>query len=323
MKKILTLSILTINILFCSNESLYTDAKLGIQMIEKSGIVFIAAEKMENIIRGSRVVDTSALFSSSILGEMPCSPLYSCPLEVEKLLSDLGIERDDFLVLYDKSYGVYASTLYTLLESLGHQNMTILDGGVEAILKIDPNQKLYNKYMHKIVNLTQKEKSLTEDIQKKLNILKPHLLVQKSTLESSKSIKKESYQFDKGNVTFLLSTDDLREVVEQVQMGDNNMTIVDTCPMIDIVGNRYGSYEVGVTPFSWKKIIKIEDNSIKPEEKLKTLFNSFPKEKEYVLYCMEDSNKALFMMTVMRQLGYNKIKAFTGNWSVWTGGKDE
>ena len=323
MKKILILFILNSSILLYANVPLYTDAKLAIQMIEKSEITFIAAEKMKKIIRGSKVLDTSALFSTSILGEMLCSPLYSCPLEVEKELSELGVKKDDFLVLYDNSYGVYAATLYTLLESLGHQKMTILDGGVDAISTIDPNQKLYNKYLNEISSLVPKRKELIKSIQKKLNILKPHLLVQNSTLESSKSIKKESYQLDKGNVTFLLSANDLREVVEQVQTGDKNVTIVDTCPMIDIVGNRYGSYEAGVTPFSWKKIIKIEDNSIKSEEKLNTLFNSFSKEKEYVLYCMEDSNKALFMMTVMRYLGYNKIKAFTGNWSVWTGGKNE
>ena len=323
MKKNLILTILTINILFGSNESLYTDAKLGIQMIEKSGVIFIASEKMEKIIRGSRVVDTSALYSSSILGKMPCSPLYSCPLEVEKQLSALGIKSDDFLVLYDKSYGVHASTLYTLLESLGHQNMTILDGGVEAILKIDPNQKLYNKYMHKIVNLTEKEKLLSDDIQKKLDILRPHLLVHKRPLESSRSVEKESYQLDKGDISFLLSAIDLQKLVEKVRKGDTNVTLVDSCPMVDIVGNRYGSYEVGVTPLSWKKLIEIEANKIKSKEELNKVFNSFPKEKEYALYCMENSNKALFMMTVMRQLGYNKIKAFTGNWSVWRGGKNE
>ena len=323
MKKILILIILNINLLLYASNPLYVDAKLAIQMIEKRDIVFIAAEKMKKIIKGSRVVDTSALFSSSILGEMPCSPLYSCPLEVEKELSRLEIKREDFLVLYDNSYGVYAATLYTLLESLGHKNMVILNGGVEAILEIDPNQKLYDKYMHEIANLTEKEKSLTKDIQKKLDILKPHLLVQEKSLAPSKSIEKDSYQIGKGNVTFLLSAKNLEELVRQVRMGDKNITIVDTCPMVDIVGNRYGSYEVGVTPFSWKKLIKSKEKRVKSKEELNTLFNSFSKEKHYALYCMEDSNKALFMMTVMRNLGYNKIKAFTGNWSVWIRGKDE
>ena len=318
MKKILILFILNINILLYANEPLYTDAKLAIQMIEKSKISFIAAEKMKKIIRGSQVIDTSALFSSSILGEMPFSPLYSCPLEIEKQLSELGIKRTDFLVLYDKSYGVYASTLYTLLESLGHQKMTILNGGAEAISKIDPNQKLYNKYTGEIARLLPKKKSLIEDIQKKLDILKPHLLVQKKFLESNKSNKKESYQLGKGNITFLLSIYDLKKIVAKNRTGDKNVTIIDTCPMIDIVGNRYGTYEAGVTPFSWKKLIEVEENKIKSKEELNTLFNSFPKEKEYALYCMENSNKALFMMTVMRYIGYNNVKAFTGNWSVWS-----
>ncbi len=323
MKKILTLVILNINIVLYANEPLYTDAKLVIQMIEKRDVIFIGAEKMKKIVRGSQVINTSALFSSSILGEMSCTPLYSCPLEVKKQLSELGVKRDDFLVLYDDSYGVYASTLYTILESLGHPKMTILNGGAEAISKIDPNQKLYDKYMQEISNLTKKDKSLLEGIKKKLDILKPHLLVQKNSLVSIKSDENDSYQLGKDNITFLLSTNDLKEIVNQVRIGDKNITIVDTCPMVDIVGNKYGSYEAGVVPFSWKKVIDIENNSIKSKEKLNTIFSFFPKEKEYVLYCMENSNKALFMMTVMRQLGYKQVKAFTGNWSVWTGGKDE
>ena len=323
MKKILILLILNINILFCANASIYTDAKLAIQMIEKSNVVFISAEKMQNIIRGSRVIDTSTLFSSYILGKMPCSPLYSCPLEVEEQLSKLGIKNNDFLVLYDKSYGVYASTLYTILESIGHNKMTILNGGAEAISKIDPNQKLYDKYIDEIAKLTQKEKSSIEDIQKKLDILKPHLLVYDKALESNKRVDKENYELGKGNITFLLSANDLKELVSQVRTGDKNVTIIDSCPMIDIVENRYGNYEVGVTPFSWKKLIDIEDNRVKSKEELNALFDSFSKEKEYALYCMEDSNKALFMMTIMRYLGFNKIKAFTGNWSVWTEGKND
>ena len=323
MKKILILLILNINIVLYANEPLYTDAKLLIQMIEKKEVIFIGAEKMKKIVRGSQVINTSALFSSSILGEMPYSPLYSCPLDIKKQLSELGIKKDDFLVIYDKSYGVYASTLYTILESLGHQKMTILKGGTEAISKIDPNQKIYDKYMQEISALTKKDKSLLEGIKKKLDILKPHLLVQKNSLVSIKSDENESYQLGKDNLTFLLSSNDLKEIVKEVRMGDKNITIVDTCPMVDIVGNRYGSYEAGVTPFSWRKIIDIENNSIKSKEKLNTIFSSFPKEKEYALYCMEDSNKALFMMTVMRYIGYNKVKAFTGNWSVWRDGIDK
>ena len=318
MKKILILVIFNINLVLYANEPIYTDAKVAIQMIGKNNTVFISTEKMKNIIRGSRTINISSLFSSSILGKMPCSPLYSCPMEVEKQLSKLGIKRDDFLVLYDNSFGVYASTLYTLLESLGHQNMTILNGGIESILNIDPNQKLYDKYMNEITNLTKKEQSSVEDIQKKLDILKPHLLVQKESVEFNKSVEKDRYKIKKGNVTFLLSFNNLKKIVSQIQSGDKNVTIIDSCPMIDIVRNRYGSYEVGVTPFSWKKLIDIKEKRIKSKEELNTLFKSFPKERQYALYCMENSNKALFMMTVMRYIGFNKIKAFTGNWSVWT-----
>ncbi len=332
MKKIIIFIFL--NIILSANESIYLDAKVSIQMIEKDNIQFIATEKMKKYIRGSKIIQTNTLFSSNILGEMGCTPLYTCPNKIKEVFSNLNIKENQPLILYDNSYAVYASTLYTILESLGYKNITILNGGAEAISNLDPNQKLYDKYSVKLNELLTMKKDLNESensvkiqskihtLRKKLTILKPYLLVEKKVVESKK-IRKNRYNLGKKNISHLLSKNDLKKAVDAVRNHDTNITIIDTCPMIDIVGNSYGNYVVGVQSISWKKLIDKNENRLKSMDELKSIFNKLNKHQEYNLYCMSNSNKALFMMTVMRYLGYNKVKAFTGDWSVWTGGKNE
>ncbi len=322
------------NIMLFANENIYLDAKVLIKMVEKDDIQFIATENMKKYIRGSKIIQTNTLFSSNILGEMECTPLYACPNKIKEVFSHLNIQDNQPLILYDNSYGVYASTLYTILESLGYKNITILNGGVEAISSLDPNQKLYDKYSSKLNKLLTINKDLNTSensieiqskintIRKKLTILKPYLLVEKKVVKPEK-IGENTYTLGKTNISYLLSKNDLKKAVESVRNHDNNITIIDSCPMIDIVGNAYGSYVAGVKSISWKNLIDKKENRLKSMDELKTIFNKLDKHQEYNLYCMSNSNKALFMMTVMRYLGYNKVKAFTGDWSVWTGDENE
>jgi len=318
-----------------ANENIFTNAKVAIPLIEKNDIQFLAVQENEKIIKGSKVVNIKLLSSTTVLGNMPCTPFYACSNQVEKYFSSLGIVQDESLILYDNSYGVYASTLYTILESMGHKNITILDGGINAVEQLDPNQKLYDKYQNELkasqvlmkednsTLSTEKSESINSNLLKKMEMVKPHLLIEKN-LNFSLPVKSD-YSIKEKNSDYLLSTKDLRNIVKKVQSMERNITVVDACPMIDIVGNKYGSYLSGVTSFSWKALINIKENKLKSKELLETIFTKMAlKKDEYnYIYCMSESSKALFMMLVMRELGYTKVKAYTGDWSVWTGEGNE
>jgi len=326
--------IVSYTVLF-ANDNIFINAKVAIPLIEKNDIQFLAVQESKQIIKGSKIVNIKLLSSTTVLGKMPCTPFYACTPQVEKYFSSLGMMQDSSLILYDNSYGVYASTLYTILESMGHKNITILDGGIKAVEQLDPNQKLYDKYQNELkaskvltqdnnsTLSTDKSDSIESNLLKKMEMIKPHLLIEKK-LNFTTPVKSD-YVIQEQNSDYLLSTKDLRNIVKKVQSMEANITIVDACPMIDIVGNRYGSYLSGVTSFSWKRLINIKENRLKSKELLETIFTKMAlKKDEYnYIYCMSESSKALFMMLVMRELGYIKVKAYTGDWSVWTGEANE
>ena len=65
----------------------------------------------------------------------PASPVAGAlrPLaELAEMLGGLGIAADREIVLYDDKGGFHASRLFWLLEYMGHRNVRLLDGGVQA-----------------------------------------------------------------------------------------------------------------------------------------------------------------------------------------------
>lgn len=339
------LNVLFLNIAFLytalfANETIYSDAKNVVKMIEKEEVKYIVAEHSTVKIRGSYEFDTKYLYEGTILGQMPCEPLYSCPRKVEQYLSKMGIENKTALIIYDDSYGIYAATLYTLLESLGHQNITILNGGSKSISDIDPNQITYDKYYKELESLLvtsskdeKKElheelKEKQESLEEKLEILAPHLLVVENKHQELNTSKTQ-YKIAKENINldYLLTKSELENVVQtlRVQKEDLNISIIDACPMVDIVGNTKGSYVSLVKPLSWKDMIDVESGGLKEKSLLGKIFQKagLKKEDNNYVYCMSGSPKALFVLTALRELGYKDTKAFTGDWNVWVGDVNE
>jgi len=244
----------------------------------------------------------------------------------------MNINPNQLLIIYDKSYGIYASTLYIMLESLEYKNLAILSGGLGSILKIDPNQKLYNEYtikLTRIARIISKENNTTlikgyeskvVDLNNKLKILKPYLL---SSTNKIKDSKKDI--FNVNNEYFLNKMDLENTVIKMQKNNETNMTIIDICPMVDIIGNQKGSYLSKVTAISWKELIDKKKYSLKSQEELDIIFQGYKlnKDNNNYIYCMSGSPKAFYLMTVMRYMGYKKVKAFTGDWNVWIGDIDE
>lgn len=342
MKKFLlicSLLYLVTNQALWAKDGIYIEAKVALKMIEKSNVQFLEAEDGKILIKGSKVFDIDKMADISSLGEMECSPFYVCPLNVERKFRQLGISKKQPLIIYDHSYNVLSSALYITLESIGYRNMSILNGGLEAIYNVDANQKIYNKCLVELKELQEladdesnatksQKKNLVkiEELKAKLKIIKPHLLTHKKLNQTEKQ-EKSDYEIGETKLDYLVTLKELKEAVNRVRLKskETNLTIVDACPMVDIVGNRYGSYLSGVTPISWKELIDVKSQKILTDERLSTLFEAYglSKEGSYYLYCMSGSDKAMLMMILLRKLGYAKVKTFTGDWNVWTGGIDE
>lgn len=335
MQRMIFLVLLTLSLLQ-SSESIFTDAKMAIKLIDKKNISFISLDDSRLKIKKSKQLDIKYLQSSNILGHQACSPFYLCSKELEKYFSALGINSNEPLILYDNTYGINAATLYVTLESMGHQNITILRANINELLHLDPNREKFNKYLNDFENLStllskENNKTIISEknselivLKEKVKILKKHLLLEEYEYKEEK-ILKSHYKVLKKNSNFLLSKFSLEKAVQSVQNKEKNLRIIDVCPMVDIVGNHRGSYVSGVMPLSWKRMVNKNTKYLKSKKVLNELFREIglDKEQNNYLYCMSGAEKAFFVMMALREAGFTKVKAFTGDWNVWTGDLDE
>jgi len=329
--------VLCINIIFFTSlkaiSSPIIEAEAAVKLVNHKGIKFIAAEEDSVAIKGAVTMDVKALYGYSTIGASLCSPFYSCPNRVKNRIEALGINNDDELIIYDKSYGINAATLYSIFESVGHKNIKILNGGYTQIKKLDPNQESYDEYsadLNKIkgllnseknIELIEKHKSDIKSLKKILSVLKPLLLIESV---KTQEVNRSSYTMNNElfNLKYLLEKPVLSKAIETLHKDRNesNITIVDSCNMIDIVGSTNGSYLPGVTSIYWKKLVDSKKQGLKSKELLEKLFENagLNSEKSIYLYCMSGSEKSFYLQIALRLAGYDNVKVFTGNWDVWT-----
>ena len=313
---------LILNFLY-ANDSIFISPKVALKMIDKKNITFINLSSDSVKIKKSKKLDIKILKSADTLGRMNCSPLYTCVKTIEKYFSDLGIDNNEALVIYDNSYGVDSATLYVVLESMGHENINILRGGLKDISNLDPNLKIYKDYLDELKNYDLNQTSLkqdTKEIMQKINMLKPHLLL--DNINSSDTGSRDSnYTVATRNTNYFLSKKELKKTVKELGVKDSNITIIDACTIIDIARSSYDGDKNISKALSWRDLIDKKKKHLKSNEELQKLFESISlnKNEQYNIYCMTDAPKAFYMMVILRELGYSNVKAFTGDWNTWIG----
>jgi len=324
--KIFFLPVVILNTFLYSSEEIFVPAKNILNLIDKEDVQFILAEESKIEIKKSQVLNVKELSHPNILGKMPCAPFYLCTEELSAYFKKKGLPSNKKLVIYDRSYSLYSSTLYSILESLGQKNMTILNGGINTITLLDPNQKIYTKYARKLAELRSEdfiEKS--EKLEEKLAIIEHHLLTQRAS--KNVKMKEDNDSFEPlFNNRYLLTKDELKEAVKEVrQSKKSKITIIDACPLVDIVGSKSGNYLAGVTALSWSRLIDVEHKMLKSDDALEKIFKraGLKKEHTHYVYCMSANQKAIYLMMALRQVGFKKVKVFTGDWNTWRGEYDE
>ena len=320
------LQVIILNTFLFSSEELFVPAKNILNLIDKEDVQFILAEESKIEIKKSHFLNVKELSHPNILGKMPCAPFYLCTEELSEYFQKNGLPSNKKLVIYDKSYGLYASTLYAVLESLGQKNMTILNAGIDTIALLDPNQKIYTKYARQLAELKSEDSiEKGKKLEEKLAIIQRHLLTQRTS--KNVKIKEDNDSFEPlFNNRYLLTKDELKEAVNEVRQNrKSKITILDACPLVDIVGSESGNYLAGVTALSWSKLIDIEHEMLKSDDLLEKIFKraGLKKENSNYVYCMSANQKAIYLMMALRQVGFKKVRAFTGDWNIWRGESDE
>lgn len=302
-----------------ASDKIFTSPKIALKMIDKEDTLFIALDRSSLKIKKSKNIDIRMLEPTDVLGHMECLPFYVCADKIKQYFSKLGIDSKQTLVIYDDSYGMNAATLYVVLESIGHKNMSILRGTITNISKLDPNWKIYHQYLKELKTLDLNGTSL----EKKINILKPHLLLQDSNITEVEDIKSD-YEISEIKSDYFLSKNELIKAMNQVSLSESNITIIDACRIMDIFSNN-SSFMTGVKSLSWHKLIDKKEKYLKSKEVLEKLFTELKLEKSNnnYIYCMSSAKKAFYVMMALREVGYSKVKAFAGDWNTWIGDINE
>ena len=331
--RVLFLLLFLLSLSHSKENNFFIDSTSAIKMIDSKKVEFISVDRDPYVIVGSKYIDFLTLQSGNVFGELECTPFYICPKVIVKDLKRQKVKEDSLLILYDNQYGVYASAVYLLLESMGYKNLKILDGGYLGIKKLDPNQKSYNRYLKEKIdcffemnstNSAEVKKDI-KSLENKLNLLEPLLLVHKRVNSikgdrNTTTLKESNSSTDR----YFVDKSELRELIDKIRTRGktiSNQKIVDSCGIVDIVGNSNGGYEAGVYSLDWREVIEPKDRKLKSEEFLNNYFikSGLEKEDELYLYCMSEPVKALFLSMVLRRVGYSKTKVFSGNWSLWRG----
>lgn len=215
------------------------------------------------------------------VNDYPYSGMRASKQKMSELLSRLGATADTEIILYDDQQGMDAARLWWLLKLYGHDQVSILDGGLSAWEK------------HK----------------KKLNF--------KSPLTPERS----NYQFTgKPHPQWLAEIEKVKSVQakkENAILVDVRSLDEFTGKTIKSGAYRHGRIP-GSIWFEYKQTVN--KNGFLDKERLKHLFQSagITPDKEIIVYCQSGVRSAHTLFVLSEILGYNRIKNYDGSWIEWS-----
>lgn len=344
-----------------AKDKILIEGKEAIKLIGKPGVMFVSGDSdtaFENgHIKGSVDMYAHHLHHSDIMGHMKCSPLFMCPKEAEKLIGASGIDNNTMVIAYDNYRGPNATGVYAFFKSYGHKKVYILNGGVEAIKALDPNQKKYDalkKEKRKIRKAYKKAKKANKmdeykklkaqykKIKKKMKKLQAKLIIQRgkkvvelgedlhAILDPKANIKPKKYHIDMKHIdtSIVAGKDEVYKAVkDRLKNGDKSKyVIVDARSMIEIIGQRKmdnvarGGHIPTAKFIEWKQITDFKNKkSFRDLNKLREMFKKYgiTPDKTVYAYCQVGTGRGSDIITALKLLGFKNAKVYNGSWDEW------
>jgi thiosulfate/3-mercaptopyruvate sulfurtransferase len=309
-------------------EKLLISAKEAYKLIGKPGVMFVSGDSetaFENgHIRGSVGMYAHHLHHSDIMGRMHCAPLFMCPKDAEHYIGAHGIDNKTMIIAYDNFRGPNATGVLAYFKSFGHKNVYVLDGGVEQIKALDPNQKKYDELKKKARKIKKaykkakkagnkeeykKLKAEYKKIKAAMKELEPKLIIQRGIKkvdlgnghhavlppEKEAKITPKHYHIDPKHVdlSWVAGKEEVYAAVkDRLKNGDKSKyVIIDTRSMIEIIGERKmdnvarGGHIPTAKFIEWKNITDFERKlSFRDKKELEKLFKKYGVTKDKTIY---------------------------------------
>jgi thiosulfate/3-mercaptopyruvate sulfurtransferase len=331
-----------------NSHDLLINAKDAIKLLDKKNVVFVSGDshdvfEAQGHIKGSVEMYAHHLHHSDITGHMHCAPLFMCPDEAKEYIESKGISNDTTIIAYDNFRGPNATGVYAFFRSWGHKNIKILDGGMAAIKKADPNQAIYDKMYEesRAIRKNMKAAKKAKDAEKtamykaeykaikaKLKTLSKKLLIQKGKghHDSHKGhydidLKKVDYGFIAGKEELLKAVLDIREKGDE-----SKYVVIDTRAMTEIIGQRKldnvarGGHMPGAKLIEWTQIYdKDKELSFRDFDDIQKVMDKYgvTRDKTVYAYCHVGAGRSSHIITALHMLGYKNVKVYVGSWDEW------
>jgi thiosulfate/3-mercaptopyruvate sulfurtransferase len=335
-------AMLTLSILWGSQIELI-EPEEAIKLIGDKDVVFISGDGADiysiNHIVGSVEMFAHHLHHADIMGDMHCTPLYTCPEEAQEYIRSKGIRNDQLIIAYDNFRGPNATGVYSFFESFGHKNIKLLNGGFNGIQAIDPNQIKYNELKDERKALKNEKKEIKDEIKlAELTKKDNELEAQMKALESKLLVQRgdepkhepSDYIIDLNalDTKHIAGKNEVKKAVDDILENgkESKFAIIDTRSMDEIIGERKmdnvarGGHIPGATFLEWSHITDMDNRkSFKSNEEMQKVFDKagITKDQTIYAYCQVGTGRSSHIITALRLLGYENVKVFTGSWDAW------
>lgn len=320
-------------------------AQEAVKLLNTKKVVFVSGDSHDTYESIGHIVNSVEMYAhhlhhSDVTGSMHCAPLFMCPKEAEEYIGSKGISNDTLIIAYDNFRGPNATGVWAFFKSFGHNNVKILNGGMDAMKAIDPNQILVDTYKDRIKELKKLSKDSKDNaglvaqykneeaqLKEKIAVLEPKLFIQKGPEPKHEH---SSYSINTNAIDWQLiaSKDAVLNAALDIQKKgkESNYKIIDTRAMAEIIGENKldnvarGGHIPGATFIEWSNITDFDNKlSFKKLEALQKTFDKFgiKKENEIYAYCHVGAGRSTEIIVALRMLGYKNAKVYTGSWDEW------
>jgi len=301
-----------------ANKDILISAEEAVKLIGDPKVMFVSGDSEDvyklGHIKGSVEMYAHHLHHSDITGLMECAPLYRCIDDAEEYIGSKGITNDMMIIAYDDFKGPNATGVYSFFTSYGHKNVKILNGGRNAIMEVDPAQKVYDaikdelkaessvakKAKKKLKNAKKGKIQLSDAEKAELDaIIKASKAKQKEikarlaeaekdllVVKGEEHVEAKKYDIDESKLDYshIADKEEVAEAMEDIlaKGKDSSYVIIDSRGMIEIIGERKmdnvarGGHIPGSKFIEWKKTSDLANKkSFKSAAELKEMFESY------------------------------------------------
>ena len=206
--------------------------------------------------------------------------------QMETVLSNLGIQPGEEIILYDDKASCNAARLWWILDYYGHRNIRLLNGGLKKWqlneLPLSTENSIIAPTEFKFIeSIDNKHKANIEDVKDAINSQHIKLIDTRSDDEFLGLTKRKS-AYRSGRIPSSIQLD-------------------------------------------WVNTVNFEgDHTFKTVESLKNLVHDFrlTSSEQIVVYCQSGSRSAHTTFVLTQLLGYENVRNYDGSWIEWSYNKD-